>query len=208
MPSPVVLTMRPRWPAIFGSISSARSALEPAERPFLIAFDQARIAGDVGREDCCAPTFDASLPCRLHGASSVAVDTTPCGNRRALSKNPPSSLRHDQRVSCAIVWGPPGLSVPVSRLFPAYGNYPGFPEPEIPGCDAGRVRSGPSKRLIEKALFHKSRAVSRRDRVFCGNFPVKPGICRRPGVPPCAAGCVFRSRSWRTGSASRGWGGR
>ena len=25
--------------------------LEPAERPFLVGFDQARIAGDIGRED-------------------------------------------------------------------------------------------------------------------------------------------------------------
>jgi hypothetical protein len=33
-PSPVVLTMRPRWLAIFGSISSARSAFSRPSVPF------------------------------------------------------------------------------------------------------------------------------------------------------------------------------
>jgi hypothetical protein len=36
--------------------------LEPAESPFLVGFDQARIAGDIGREDRREPTFDATSP--------------------------------------------------------------------------------------------------------------------------------------------------
>src|SRR5947208_94347 len=51
--------------------------LEPAKRAFLVGFDQARIAGDIGREDRREPTFDASWPCGLHDASSVARDPTP-----------------------------------------------------------------------------------------------------------------------------------
>jgi hypothetical protein len=46
--------------------------LQAAERPLLVRFDQARVARHIGRENCCEPTFDASLPCRLHGVSSVA----------------------------------------------------------------------------------------------------------------------------------------
>src|SRR5437870_13513205 len=38
--------------------------LEPAEGPFLIGFDQARVAGHIGREDRREPTFDARLPCQ------------------------------------------------------------------------------------------------------------------------------------------------
>src|SRR5216683_591545 len=50
--------------------------LEPAERPFLIGFDQPRVAGDVSREDRRKPTFDAIPRFGLHGASSVADDLT------------------------------------------------------------------------------------------------------------------------------------
>ena len=84
-PSPVVLTMRPRCSAIFGSISSRAERLEPAERAFLVGSDQPRIAGHIGREDRREPTFDASWPCGLHGASSVADDPTPTSAWRALS---------------------------------------------------------------------------------------------------------------------------
>jgi len=41
-------------------------------------------------------------------------------------------LRIDRLGAERLVWGLPGLSVPVSRLFPAYGNYPGFPSPRFP----------------------------------------------------------------------------
>ena len=37
--------------------------LEPAEGAFLVGFDQARVARDIGREDRREPTFDASSPC-------------------------------------------------------------------------------------------------------------------------------------------------
>jgi hypothetical protein len=50
--------------------------LEPAEGAFLIGFDQARIAGDNGREDRREPTFGASWPGGLHRTSSVADDPT------------------------------------------------------------------------------------------------------------------------------------
>jgi hypothetical protein len=60
--------------------------LEPAEGPFLVGFDQARMAGDVGREDRREPTFDASLPCGLHRTSLVADDPTPTSAPRTLSK--------------------------------------------------------------------------------------------------------------------------
>ena len=72
-PSPVVLTMRP---AMLGDLrvdDFGAERLEPAEGPFLVAFDQARVAGDIGREDRREPTFDASWPFRLHGASPVAT---------------------------------------------------------------------------------------------------------------------------------------
>jgi|SRR6266446_7882234 len=42
--------------------------LEPAEGPFLVGLDQARIAGDISREDRREPTFNATWPCGLHGA--------------------------------------------------------------------------------------------------------------------------------------------
>src|SRR5271166_5357992 len=110
--------------------------LEPAERAFLVGLDQARIASDIGREDRREPTFDASLPCGLHGASSVAADPTRTGRRRALSKNPPSSLRQDQRVSCTAVWGTlPDCRCPFPGYFPLMAIFPGFAGPEIPGSD-------------------------------------------------------------------------
>jgi len=45
---------------------------EPAERPFFVGLDQARITGDIGREDRREPTFDTSWRCGLHGASLLA----------------------------------------------------------------------------------------------------------------------------------------
>ena len=69
-PSPVVLTIRP-----FGA----------AECAFLVGLDQARIAGDIGREDRREPTFDATTPGGLHGVSSLADDPTPMSAQRALS---------------------------------------------------------------------------------------------------------------------------
>src|SRR5271166_324404 len=68
--------------------------LQPAERAFLVGFDEARVAGDIGREDRREPTFDAGLPCGLHGASSVAADPTPASAQRALSMRAALSARH------------------------------------------------------------------------------------------------------------------
>jgi hypothetical protein len=66
--------------------------LKPAERAFLVGFDQARVAYDIGREDRREPTFDASLPCGLHGASPVAHDPTSTAGLRALSTRPADRL--------------------------------------------------------------------------------------------------------------------
>ena len=63
--------------------------LEPAERAFLVGLDQPRVAGDIGREDRREPTFDASWPCGLHGASPVADNPTPT---RA-----PARIKHEVR---------------------------------------------------------------------------------------------------------------
>ena len=67
---------------------------EPAERPFFVTFDQARIASDIGREDRREPTFDASWPGGLHGASSVADYPILSGAQRALSMQACRSARH------------------------------------------------------------------------------------------------------------------
>ena len=53
-------------------MTSARSALS-RRRAFFVGFDQARVARNIGREDRREPTFDASWPYGLHGASSVAL---------------------------------------------------------------------------------------------------------------------------------------
>jgi hypothetical protein len=60
--------------------------LQPAEGPFFVRFDKARIAGDVSRKDRCQPAFCVRWLLRLHGASPVSDDCTPAGARRALSK--------------------------------------------------------------------------------------------------------------------------
>src|SRR6266851_4585192 len=89
MPSPVVFTMRPVVVADSRIDDLGTQRLEPAEGALLVGLDQVRIAGDVGREDRREPTFDASWPCGLHGASSVANDPIPSGARRALSMRLP-----------------------------------------------------------------------------------------------------------------------
>jgi hypothetical protein len=43
--------------------------LESAEGSFFVGLDQAGIAGDIGREDRCKPTFDASWRNRLHDSN-------------------------------------------------------------------------------------------------------------------------------------------
>lgn len=57
-PSPVFLTMRPRCSAIFGSMLLRRSALSSGERTFLIGANEARVPGDIGREDRGEPSLD------------------------------------------------------------------------------------------------------------------------------------------------------
>jgi hypothetical protein len=60
--------------------------LEPAERPFLVRPDQARVARYIGGEDRREPTFDATWLSGLHGASPIAYDPTPTSAPLALSK--------------------------------------------------------------------------------------------------------------------------
>ena len=50
MPSPVVLTMRPRCSAIVGSTSVFRQRLQLRKRAFLVAAHQPAIAGDIRRQ--------------------------------------------------------------------------------------------------------------------------------------------------------------
>jgi hypothetical protein len=60
--------------------------LETAECPFLVTFDQARIACYIVGQYGGKPRFDASLPCGLHSASCVANDPTPPGSKRHLAR--------------------------------------------------------------------------------------------------------------------------
>ncbi len=53
--------------------------IEPAARPFLVNLDQALVADNIGLEDRREPTFDASWPCGLQGASLTADDPTGMG---------------------------------------------------------------------------------------------------------------------------------
>src|SRR5271165_21112 len=48
--------------------------LGPAERAFLVRSHQPRIPRHIGGEDCGETACDGTLPCGLHGASSVADD--------------------------------------------------------------------------------------------------------------------------------------
>ena len=50
--------------------------LQSAERPFLVGSDEARISRHIGRKNRREPTFDASWPFGLHGASLLADDFT------------------------------------------------------------------------------------------------------------------------------------
>jgi hypothetical protein len=55
-------------PVVLGDLRIDRPGAErpePAERAFLVGLDQARVTDDIGREDRCEPTFDASRPCGL-----------------------------------------------------------------------------------------------------------------------------------------------
>jgi hypothetical protein len=47
--------------------------LQPVESPFLVGSNQARIARHIGRKNRRKPTFDASCPLGLHGASLLVV---------------------------------------------------------------------------------------------------------------------------------------
>jgi hypothetical protein len=62
--------------------------LDATERPFLVGLDEPRVTCDIGREDRCKPTFDASWPCGVHGASLLANDPIPTTGMRALGKGP------------------------------------------------------------------------------------------------------------------------
>jgi len=59
---------------------------ESAKGPFLVGFDEPRVARDISGEDRREPAFDASWPAGLHDASLVADDPTPTSGMRALSK--------------------------------------------------------------------------------------------------------------------------
>jgi len=68
MPSPVVLTMRPLWLAIFGSISSRRSARSRNS----VATHQPAVTRDVRCQYRCVPTLDPLLAqYALHKTTSM-----------------------------------------------------------------------------------------------------------------------------------------
>jgi hypothetical protein len=60
--------------------------LQPAERPFLIGSEQARISRHVGRKNRRKRTFEASWPFGLHAACLLAGNPTLTAARCALSK--------------------------------------------------------------------------------------------------------------------------
>ena len=66
---------------------------EAPHRAFLVGADQPRITRHIGREDRRQSTFDASVPCRVHDASTVPGDPTRNRRRAGLSVQRPSA-RH------------------------------------------------------------------------------------------------------------------
>jgi hypothetical protein len=79
----VVLTIRPRCSAIFGSISWAQR-VEAPERAFLVSPDQPRIAGHIRRQYRRQAAFDALRP-RVHGRDAPAIcESTIARERPAL----------------------------------------------------------------------------------------------------------------------------
>ena len=64
-PSPVSLTMRPRWRATVGSMTSLARAAPGFDDLGLVELHQARVAGDVGREDRGEPL--RKVRCHLAG---------------------------------------------------------------------------------------------------------------------------------------------
>jgi hypothetical protein len=74
--------------------------LEAAERPFLVGFDQARIAGHIGGEDRREPPFDASRTNGLHAASPVAYDPTSTSATRVFynKEHAESPFGHAKKV--------------------------------------------------------------------------------------------------------------
>ena len=69
-PSPVVLTMRPRFSATLGSMKFASMCLKRREGTFLVDAHQSAVSGNVSREDGGQPPFDTRFdhkcgpPCR------------------------------------------------------------------------------------------------------------------------------------------------
>ena len=57
MPSPVVLTIRPRCSATVGSTRDFRVALRPNQCAFFVRAHQATISSDIRRQDSCKPPF-------------------------------------------------------------------------------------------------------------------------------------------------------
>jgi len=123
--------------------------LEPAERPLLVAFDQARIAGDRPRGSLRADVrrgFALRAPCglalrapwrrRLGGGRSYPMRRPPCIKHQARPIGPPS-LCQDRRVTCVAVWDVCGRSASLSRLLPGYGKFSRFSGLEIAGYDTG-----------------------------------------------------------------------
>jgi hypothetical protein len=118
--------------------------LKLTQRAVLVSLGQPQIPRDIGCQDRGEPTFDASWPCGLHGASPVAHDPTPTAGLRALSTRSADRLAiFASRSKRTIAAGSDGLVRAirrVSRLFPGYDDFSRISMAEIPGCDAGGTR--------------------------------------------------------------------
>ena len=57
MPSPVVLTIRPRWLAIVGSTSALRREFSVLQRASLVGTHEPAVAGDIRGQNRREPTF-------------------------------------------------------------------------------------------------------------------------------------------------------
>ena len=88
MPSPVVLTMRPRCAAIPGSTSVFRNALQLRERALLVATHQPAVAGDIRRQDRRQSPFHA-----LARPKSSPNRQTPAQSKHRRRLSPPDNVK-------------------------------------------------------------------------------------------------------------------
>ena len=186
IPSPVVLTIRPRCTAILGSISLRRYALRRARVPFSSApirreqpaTSEARIAASRRSTRAC-----------LRASWRLPVARNPMRTHaRCPLRLKPSDRRHlrvkIQAYLCgrgwkALVRVPP----PVPGYFPDMAIFPGFPDRKFPVISPAMSGLGASKYLIRQRYLQQTPRFAGPIRVFRGNFPVRSGICSPAMLP-------------------------